>query len=141
MLYNVHVSTHTTNRTLQKNTVNILLILATIVVWRCNRSPRSPPVCKTTRANPYPRVNNVQRVTVAAVSKYVLITILWSNYVQRGFVLCATRYLDIYTARGSTLSQTCRRCVGMLIKLALLLALSPHRKHLIPLSLALSHIN
>ena len=65
MLYNVHVSTHTTNRAMQKNNANILLMLATIVVWRCNRSPRSPPVYKTTRANPLPRINNVQRVTVA----------------------------------------------------------------------------
>ena len=64
MLYNVHVSTHTTNRAMQKNNANILLMLATIVVWRCNRSPRSPPVYKTTRTNPLPRIKNVQRVTV-----------------------------------------------------------------------------
>ena len=91
MLYNVHVSTHTTNRAMQKNNVNILLILATIVVWRCNRSPRSPPVYKTTRTNPLPRIKNVQRVTVRHWKKH-FVCIFYLCKIQ--LILNCTFYLQ-----------------------------------------------
>ena len=74
MLYNVHVSTHTTNRAMQKNNANILLMLATIVVWRCNRSPRLAPENKTTWFHPRLRIKNVQQLVVIGPSD-----LIWSS--------------------------------------------------------------